>query len=258
MKICKKCGEEKNESEFNKSKQSKDGLNNKCKECDNKERKIYRDNNIEKVREYKKKYYNKNKIIILESYKKKIEENKEHYLLRCKKNREKIKTSEKIIIYSKVCTICKNNKDINDFNKCNSNKDGFNYVCRECQKIQIKKWRDNNPTYEKSKRQNDILFRLKGVVRHRIGIFLKSSNIKKRIKSSIMLGCTTEELIIYLQNKFTDGMKWENYGRNGWHIDHIIPLSSAKTEEEIYKLCHYTNLQPLWWIDNLRKGNKIL
>jgi hypothetical protein len=52
-------------------------------------------------------------------------------------------------------------------------------------------------------------------------------------------------------------MCWENYGKYGWHIDHIVPLSSAKTEEEIYKLCHYTNLQPLWSTDNLSKGCKL-
>ena len=51
-------------------------------------------------------------------------------------------------------------------------------------------------------------------------------------------------------------MSWDNYG--DWHIDHIIPLSSAKTEEEIYKLAHYTNLQPLWAEDNIKKSNKIL
>jgi hypothetical protein len=51
-------------------------------------------------------------------------------------------------------------------------------------------------------------------------------------------------------------MSWDNYGYYGWHIDHIIPLSSAKTKEEIYKLCHFKNLQPLWWTDNLSKGKK--
>ena len=51
-------------------------------------------------------------------------------------------------------------------------------------------------------------------------------------------------------------MSWENQGK--WHIDHITPLSSAKTEEEVYRLCHYTNLQPLWAEDNLKKGSKIL
>ena len=51
-------------------------------------------------------------------------------------------------------------------------------------------------------------------------------------------------------------MSWENQGE--WHIDHKIPLSSAKTEEELYKLCHFTNLQPMWAIENIKKGSKIL
>jgi len=69
---------------------------------------------------------------------------------------------------------------------------------------------------------------------------------------------SADELKKYLESKFTEGMCWENYGLYGWHIDHIIPLSSAKNEEELIKLCHYTNLQPLWSFDNLSKHNKIL
>jgi hypothetical protein len=63
-------------------------------------------------------------------------------------------------------------------------------------------------------------------------------------------------LFIDLETQFTDGMSWDN--RSEWHIDHIIPLSSAKTEDELYKLCHYENLQPLWAEDNLKKGARIL
>ena len=70
------------------------------------------------------------------------------------------------------------------------------------------------------------------------------------------MGCSYEFLKEHLEKQFVDGMSWEN--RSEWHIDHIIPLSSAKNEDEIYKLCHYTNLQPLWAIDNIKKGKKLL
>jgi 5-methylcytosine-specific restriction endonuclease McrA len=59
-----------------------------------------------------------------------------------------------------------------------------------------------------------------------------------------------------LEKLFKEGMTWENHGE--WHIDHIIPISKAKTAEEIYKLNHYTNLQPLWKRENLCKGSKII
>ena len=72
-----------------------------------------------------------------------------------------------------------------------------------------------------------------------------------------IIGCTPQFLKEYLEKQFTKDMSWENHGLFGWHIDHIIPLSSANTEEELYKLCHYTNLQPLWAKDNLAKSNKL-
>ena len=52
-------------------------------------------------------------------------------------------------------------------------------------------------------------------------------------------------------------MSWDNYGQEGWVIDHIYPLSKAKSEDELYRLNHYTNLQPLWWYDNLMKSDKL-
>ena len=92
-------------------------------------------------------------------------------------------------------------------------------------------------------------------VRYRIWFYLKSNNITKKNKTFDIVGCSPEFLKEHLEKQFISGMTWEN--RNEWHIDHIIPLSSAKTEDELYKLCHYTNLQPLWAEDNLKKSNKI-
>ena len=73
-----------------------------------------------------------------------------------------------------------------------------------------------------------------------------------------ILGCTLEEYRDYLESKFQPGMTWENHTRDGWHIDHILPLKESEMpEEEKLKRLHYTNTQPLWAKDNISKGNKI-
>jgi hypothetical protein len=58
-----------------------------------------------------------------------------------------------------------------------------------------------------------------------------------------------------MELQFWPGMTWSNYGK--WHVDHIIPLCTANSKEALEKLCHYTNLQPLWAVDNLRKNKKV-
>ena len=78
----------------------------------------------------------------------------------------------------------------------------------------------------------------------------------KSKKTIEILGCSFEEFKIHLESKFDNKMNWLNQGTY-WHMDHIIPISSAKTEEEVYRLNHYTNFQPLYWLDNLKKSNKI-
>jgi hypothetical protein len=72
------------------------------------------------------------------------------------------------------------------------------------------------------------------------------------------LGCSIQEFKLYLESKFQTGMTWDNYGRKGWHIDHIIPISrfDLLNAEQAKIACHYTNLQPMWWNENLKKGNR--
>ena len=74
-----------------------------------------------------------------------------------------------------------------------------------------------------------------------------------------IIGCTLEQLKKHLENQFTAGMTWKNYGRNGWHIDHIKPCTSFDlTDPKQQRKCfHYSNLQPLWAAENISKGNRI-
>jgi hypothetical protein len=84
----------------------------------------------------------------------------------------------------------------------------------------------------------------------------KYAGQNKPSRSFELLGTDLEGFKAHMESQFLPGMSWENHGE--WHIDHIIPLASGKTPEEIWKLCHYTNLQPLWASDNLSKGAKLL
>ena len=106
----------------------------------------------------------------------------------------------------------------------------------------------------------DPMFRLTVNLRKRIKNYMKSIGISPKLSKETqeMVGCSPQSLREHIENKFVGGMSWDNYGVNGWHLDHIIPLASAKNKEEIIKLNHYTNLQPLWAIENLKKGSQII
>jgi hypothetical protein len=188
----------------------------------------------------------------------------------------------------KICTKCNIEKDICGFQKDKTKNDGHYSSCKECKltyrrenkvlvNVSAKRLRDlkkeinpelfhfkNNERSKKYynhnkkeiyfKKSKKLSYRLNNAVRGRIRNFLKSINTKKNNKTFNIVGCSPEYLKEHLENKFIDGMSWDNYGK--WHIDHIIPLSSADSEDGTYKLCHYSNLQPLWARDNLKKGNK--
>jgi hypothetical protein len=188
---------------------------------------------------------------------------------------------------TKKCSKCGTIKEVCEFRKDKTKKDGIYPSCKNCKLI----WRRNNKEltnasnrrskknnseknkkynseYQKKNKEkinkrirerhkNEILFKLIRNIRSRMGGFLKSKNYNKiKNKTKDILGCCPEELKNHLEKQFKNGMNWEN--RNEWHIDHIMPLSSSKTEDEVLKLCHYTNLQPLWVNENLQKSNKII
>lgn len=111
--------------------------------------------------------------------------------------------------------------------------------------------------YENEKWAKDIDFKLRKILRSRLFNALK--NNAKRGSAVRDLGCSIPELKIYLESKFQEGMTWDNYGFYGWHIDHIIPLDSfdLSIREEFLKACHYTNLQPMWGEENMKKHNRL-
>ena len=107
-------------------------------------------------------------------------------------------------------------------------------------------WRTN-------KRKIDPSVRAIDNARRRLNAFFKENGRK----FSRGLGCDRKILKDYIEARFKPGMTWDNYG--DWHIDHMYPLSVAvkETEERFIKACHYTNLQPLWANENIKKGNKL-
>ena len=186
---------------------------------------------------------------------------------------------------TKICTKCNKRKSIIKFYKHSRYKDGVYSWCKNCCKLynqdfylknkeqikgQSQNYRKKYPTYfknyylknkmkiiksninyTKQRLKNDIKFRVVHNLRHRITDFLKGNS--KSLKSMFLIGCEIDYLIYHIQRQFSKGMNWDNYGE--WHIDHIKPCAKFDlSDPEQQLICfNYTNLQPLWAIDNLRK-----
>jgi hypothetical protein len=207
MKSCSKCKIEKEFTLFHKSSRNKCGYRSQCISCENE----YKEANKDKRREYdKNRVYNKERNIQYYSL------NKDNILLKRKEHYQNNKESK--LVYQREYQ--KNNKD-----KRNS--------------------------YLIERRQNDSLFKLITNVRNLIYNSFYYNGYSKNSKTEELLGCSFEELKEYLESKFEPWMNWNNRGlyngelNYGWDIDHIIPLSSVDKEDDIIKLNHYVNLQPL-------------
>ena len=118
------------------------------------------------------------------------------------------------------------------------------------------KIRVKNREYVTKKYYENINFRLSVILRGRLWKAITRDS--KQSSALTLLGCTIDELKSYLERRFTKGMTWKNYGK--WHIDHIKPCCSFDlTNFEQQKICfHYSNLQPLWAKDNIRKNGKVI
>ena len=144
----------------------------------------------------------------------------------------------------KLCSTCGQVLPYESFFKDPKVKDGRYYHCKDCE----------------NKRKLDLLNRKPGIrvtenLRRRMRAVLEGTN--KSDSTLNLIGCSPEELKEYIESLWTEGMSWENYG--DWHIDHIKPCAAFDllNEDEQRECFHYTNLQPMWAEENLRKGSKI-
>jgi hypothetical protein len=187
----------------------------------------------------------------------------------------------------KWCHRCRTVKSIEEFGKDRSNKYGLDSTCKECRNNLAKKRRSDFPDhirkirrdsrnkyaeksrlnkkewalknkdhireYKKDRYNNDPKYKLAAVCRQLVKRMFKSTGIKKCYKTQEILGYTSIELKEHIEKQLKPGMTWDNYG--DWHIDHIIPISSASDLDEGIKLSRLNNLQPLWARENILKGD---
>jgi hypothetical protein len=222
-KTCNQCKQEQSLENFYKKKGCKHGVMTVCKPCWKNQVQVFQQTNRDPISERSKQRYIDN----IDKYSKR---NQENYIANQEERKEK-------------------QREYNLLNKDKRKK--YNQL------PEVKK-RDNDymKTYSKSTPEKHLATN----IRCSISMRLREINSKKDQKTLDIIGLGSwEEFKHHIKSQFTDGMNWDNYGNKietDWSIDHIIPISSATTLEEVKKLNHYTNLRPMWHIDNIKKSNK--
>lgn len=191
-----------------------------------KRRKQYRAENCVVVREQKKKWYRENREASLERGKQYVARNRE-IISKRRKQRYRDNRLDKL------------------------ERDKKSYIKNREKRIKA------SIQYERQRVVSDPEFKLKKRLRGRIRDAIQRGY--KSASTMKLLGCHIDFAIAWIEIQFKPGMNWENNDCNGWHIDHIIPCASFDLTDPIQqkKCFHFTNLQPLWWWENLTKGAKI-
>lgn len=222
---------------------------------------------------YNKIYYPKNKRKILQKNRRYILKNKDKYRELLKqyrlKNKAKIRKDHKEYNLKNRIKILKRKQKWRLKNKAKLKKYMSAYYLKNIVKkkeyILLNKdkirerMRKYIPTYTKNRKKNDPTFKLVLALRSRFKNYLKLKRIPKTNSTMKLVGCSPLKLKDHIENQFLPGMNWKNYNLETWHIDHIKPLAMAKSMKDIIKLklMHYTNLQPMWATENIKKSDFI-
>lgn len=167
----------------------------------------------------------------------------------------------------KLCIDCNIEKDFCDFPKREDSIDGYRTICKKCFYEKNKKksieylneYNKNNKEKinssrrhrEKIRRKNDKIYKLQNIIRSSLNKAIKDGGYTKKSRTHEILGCSFDVFKLHIEKQFENWMNWDNHGiykgeyNETWQLDHIIPISSAKSEEELLKIYHYTNYQPL-------------
>jgi len=237
-KKCKICKKEKSFSAFSKKKGGKYGLFTMCKKCRNVLEVAYRSDNKEKIALSSKKYRDKNK--------EKIAKSSKEY---CKRNPEKIAAGKK-----KYYNENKEKMDEYRVKWEQENPEKRALIVRKC----CEKNKENRSIRRSHRNKNDPQYKSSTLLRSRLSSALKNAKAKKHSNTMDLLGCNIEFFIEHIASQFTAGMSWDKFGYKGIHLDHIKPCASFDlTDQEQQRECfHWSNLQPLWAEDNMKKGSR--
>lgn len=241
LRKCTQCGVELPLEYFVVDKRRKDGRGSWCKDCGNRRKREYylknktlikgqRSKQLDRIKKYRKAYYARNSSRLLENDRKRYEKNKKTI---CSKKREKYHNDvgyrEKIL-----------------------------EKCRDYQLRNPEVGRRANRKYKKKKHETDPTYRLNSNVSRYIHKALVSKRPNAHWEN--FMPFTLIELIKHLEKQFKPGMNWDNYGKGGWELDHIVPLSwfnyKCVQDAEFLSAWNLSNLQPLWCFENQSKSNK--
>lgn len=250
MKTCSKCHIAKDISFFSVQRDKKDGLCSQCRQCRKEQAALkktersardvlYRQRNAEVIRLKDRARYARDREKILEqkrSYTARTSEEKRKY------NADYREKNKEAIAAKQQEYHAKNRK-----NRLAQHKE---YVDKNKTKIQ-----KQNQEWKNAKYANDELYAFQYRIKNLVKAAFRNKGYTRKSRIQVILGCTYAEFILHIENLFVEGMSWAN--RCDWHIDHIVPLASAKTESDLIALNHHTNLSPLWAADNLCKGAKM-
>lgn len=242
MPICTTCKIEKNATEFSKDRRKKSGLRCCCKACQAAYRqttkdyhRAYAEANRERLRALHKQWRDRNPER-LKSYEDKLSDEKKAEKKAC---RQRYYQENKASIYAKQREYKAKNVE----------------RIREISRESAQRLKEQRNEKSRVRFASDPLYAMSYRARNRIRYALKRGGYKKNSASAEILGCDWDTFKRHIESQFRDGMSWDNMKE--WHLDHIIPLSSAKSEEEILRLVRYENIRPLWAHQNLSKGAKL-